>query len=193
MTSEQSLRSSNITESVSRRAVTKEKACSTVSKVVADSFKETLQETLCQALQDGYNGVDISHIEIEGFSTHSKLDVWQADKWHKEPPEQSREHCQRYDFRYYDRKRLFENIKYCEWPSLLNEWTAFLLARDWRRLLVKQNISCFTDCQFSNLTANQIPLKFDEGALYNIHRSYWCYTRLYANRKETVELNRITS
>jgi hypothetical protein len=119
--SRQPSKSSNIDESISRGIATEERMDNTVSRVVAHSFKETLKETLCQALQDGYNGVDISHIEIEGLSTHSKLDVWQVTKWHEEPPECPGEYCRRYDFRYHDRERLFKDIKYGGWPSLLNE------------------------------------------------------------------------
>lgn len=61
------------------------------------------------------------YLLIEELFTHSKLDVWQANKWHEEPPECPGEYCRRYDFRYYNRERLFKNIKYRGWPSLLNE------------------------------------------------------------------------
>lgn len=78
----------------------------TVSYVVYHLYVETLRKTLIRALQQGYAGVDIIHLKIEGLSPHSKLDIWEAQKWTEEPPEFRPEHSRRYDFRYYDRERL---------------------------------------------------------------------------------------
>ncbi len=106
-------------EKSSGRCKTGSEACSSVSRCVAQSFEETLRETLCKAIQNGYDGVDISHIEIEGLSTHSKLDVWRVNRWSDEP-EQSDQYCRRYDFRYYDRERLHQEIQYRGWPSVFD-------------------------------------------------------------------------
>lgn len=78
----------------------------TVSYVVYHAYVETLRETLMRALRQGYAGVDILHLTIEGLSPHSKLDLWEARKWTGDPPEYRPEDSQRYDFRYYDRERL---------------------------------------------------------------------------------------
>ncbi len=83
----------------------------TVSQVVYHSYVETLRKTLIRAIKKGYAGVDVIHLEIEGLSPHSKLDIWQARKWKKEPPEVLNEQCWRYDFRYYDRERLIAGLE----------------------------------------------------------------------------------
>lgn len=92
--------------------------CNPIRQVMTCLYEEALRETLCQSIQDGYAGVDISHIEIECLSTHSTLDVWQARTWHKEPSERLNNHGQRYDFRYYDREQLLKDIRHSEVLSL---------------------------------------------------------------------------
>lgn len=92
--------------------------CSPIRQVMTCLYENALRETLCQAIQDGYAGVDVSHIEIECLSTHSTLDVWQARTWHKEPSERPNNHGRRYDFRYYDREQLLKDIKHGEVLSL---------------------------------------------------------------------------
>lgn len=76
------------------------------NQAVYHLYRERLQEVLLQALRQGYAGVDITHLQIEEWSSHSKLDVWQARKWTEEMPDIDTERTRRYDFRYYDRKRL---------------------------------------------------------------------------------------
>lgn len=104
----------------SERRKTGSGACSSVSRCVAQSFEETLRETLCEAIQNGYDGIDIYHTEMEGLSTHSRLDVWQVNKWCEEPAEQSENYNRRYDFRYYDREQLYKEIYYRGWPSIFD-------------------------------------------------------------------------
>ena len=83
----------------------------TVSHVVYRLYMETLRKTLIRAVTKGYAGVDVLHLEIEGLSPHSKLDIWQARKWKKEPPELPSNQGRRYDFRYYDRERLITSLE----------------------------------------------------------------------------------
>ena len=90
----------------------------TVSYVVYHLYVETLRKTLIRALRQGYAGVDIIHLNIEGLSPHSKLDIWEARKWTGDPPQCRSEHSRRYDFRYYDRERL---VAVLESPTNLGE------------------------------------------------------------------------
>ena len=94
----------------SNRIETRDDGCDTASRIVRHSYAETLRETLIRAVREGYAGVDVIHLEIEGASPRSKLDVWQARKWKSEPPEPLRERSRRYDFRYYDREGLVESL-----------------------------------------------------------------------------------
>lgn len=77
-----------------------------VRRVVRRSYVETLREALVRALEEGYAGADVVHLEAEGLSPRSRSDVWQVRKWTESPPTSPREHRLRYDFRYYDRERL---------------------------------------------------------------------------------------
>lgn len=76
-----------------------------VGRVVRRSYGEALREALVRALEEGYAGADVVHLEVEGLP-RSRSDVWQVRKWTESPPASPREHRLRYDFRYYDRERL---------------------------------------------------------------------------------------
>lgn len=77
-----------------------------LSRVVRHSYMETLREALVRTIEEGYAGADVVHLEVEGLSPRSRLDVWQVRKWTKSPPASPHGHRLRYDFRYYDRERL---------------------------------------------------------------------------------------
>lgn len=87
-----------------------------VSRIVDRQYGRTLRNAVERAIEEGYNGVDVSHIELECLSRRSKMDVWQMQKWHEEPPEPPAEHGTRFDFRYYDRRALLQALKYGERP-----------------------------------------------------------------------------
>lgn len=81
----------------------------TLQSVLEHSYQKQLFETLQHALRDGYNGVDVVHLEVQSLNGFG-LDVWQAMKWDTEPQATPEDSCQRYDFRYYDHASLLASL-----------------------------------------------------------------------------------
>lgn len=88
----------------------------TLQSVLEHSYQKRLFETLQHALQDGYNGVDVVHLELQSLNGCGQH-VWQATKWETEPRSTPEDSCQRYDFRYYDNASLLASLSDGEWPG----------------------------------------------------------------------------
>lgn len=87
-----------------------------VSRIVDRRYGRTLRKALKRALREGYDGVDVIHIELECLSSRSSMDVWRMRKWREEPPELPVDNGTRLDFRYYDRRALLRALEYGERP-----------------------------------------------------------------------------
>jgi hypothetical protein len=88
----------------------------TLASGLQHSYQNRLVETLQQAIRNGYDGVDVSHLELQSMNGR-QLDVWQATKWETEPPSPVEDSYHRYDFRYYDHASLLANLSHGEWPG----------------------------------------------------------------------------
>ncbi|ADJ15618.1 hypothetical protein [Halalkalicoccus jeotgali] len=82
------------------------------------SYARTLRRTVIRAVRDGYDGVDVSHTEIQYVGEGAGLDVWRAEPWTDDPPTLPAGRGRRYDFRYYDRPALLNRLERGEWPLL---------------------------------------------------------------------------
>lgn len=88
----------------------------TPQSVLGRLYRKRLLETLQRAVRNGYNGVDVVHLELQSMNGLG-LDVWQATRWETEPQSTPEDHHQRYDFRYYDRASLLASLSDGEWPG----------------------------------------------------------------------------
>lgn len=89
----------------------------TLHSALVRSYRKRLFETLRRAVRNGSNGIDIVHLELQQRSNDCGLDVWQATEWETEPPTPPEDRGRRYDFRYYDRKKLLDCLSRGEWPD----------------------------------------------------------------------------
>ncbi|WP_162147998.1 hypothetical protein [Halalkalicoccus jeotgali] len=104
-------------ETIKQSSMTMETTDETVSGALERVYQKRLLETLQRAVRNHSDGVDIVHLELHQQSNNCGLNVWQATEWDTEPPDRVENHCQRYDFRYYDREVLSDCLSCGVWPG----------------------------------------------------------------------------
>jgi hypothetical protein len=88
-----------------------------IARTISSAYARKLKETLRRAIDDGYDGVDVVHDEVEFLFEGPRTSAWRAKKWCDEPSSTPDESYQRYDFRYYDRESLLRFLETEEWPE----------------------------------------------------------------------------
>jgi hypothetical protein len=107
---------SNVRRTESQTLTTSGTDDETLQSVLQHSYRKQLFETLQHALQEGYHGVDVVHLEVQSLNGF-KRNLWQATKWNTEPLSTPDDSGQRYDFRYYDHASLLVTLSDGDWPE----------------------------------------------------------------------------